>query len=353
MKSVSQFTASYPFNKSNADLILRSSDAVEFRVRKAILAEASPIFEDMLSIPQPPNQHCQGASSSRIDLPLVGLTESSTTLYYLLGFCYPIENPQIASVEHAFAVLEAARKYMMDYVVSQMQQQFATLAERDPLRTYAMACSRGWEDEMRIAARASLSRPLEDGADMAELESISAGAYLRLRAYHRTCRKVVMSLHYCGWDGGKRVWFPKRSKKHVNIDVESWCVEYMEAARQVLQSRPCGATVLAPEIAYKFLVDIVSRLSLSEKTRVIFDLRRFTSDLAQRVEEAVAQVRWQIVQSSSQLTCSSTHSPGSVGSEMTILFGIDQFDDCFRNSFSLISVYPLVHNHCPYIRQPQ
>ena len=47
-------TLEHPFNKPTADVILRSSDDVDFRVHKVILAEASPVFEGMFSIPQPP-----------------------------------------------------------------------------------------------------------------------------------------------------------------------------------------------------------------------------------------------------------------------------------------------------------
>ena len=46
-------TADPPFDKETTDLILRTSDHVEFHVWKGILAEASPVFEDMFVLQQP------------------------------------------------------------------------------------------------------------------------------------------------------------------------------------------------------------------------------------------------------------------------------------------------------------
>ena len=47
-------TASYPFDKTNADIILRTSDLVDFHVFSQILIAASPFFEGMFDVPQPP-----------------------------------------------------------------------------------------------------------------------------------------------------------------------------------------------------------------------------------------------------------------------------------------------------------
>ncbi|EIW75069.1 hypothetical protein CONPUDRAFT_66183, partial [Coniophora puteana RWD-64-598 SS2] len=45
--------AKAPFDDPEAEIILRSSDNVEFRVFKSFLAFSSSIFRDMLSLPQP------------------------------------------------------------------------------------------------------------------------------------------------------------------------------------------------------------------------------------------------------------------------------------------------------------
>lgn len=286
------YTAAPPFNKPTADLILRSCDAIDFRIRRGIIAEASPIFEDMLSLPQPPPSPSD-CHTTTPDAPVVCLSESARTLDLLLRFIYPMPDPEIAALEDTCAVLEAARKYLMDHTACVVQRRFAAQAAQAPLRAYALACARGWVDEMRVAARASLGRPLEELRDACELEDLSAGAYLRLQAYHRGCRKVAASLEYGGTDTtgtARRMWYTKHHKKNVFVRVEPWWIEYMDRAREALLMRPCGATVLVPDISYRFLTDVVTKLPLCERTRVLFELTQFNAEFAEAVDRAVSRV---------------------------------------------------------------
>ncbi|KAI9064030.1 hypothetical protein FKP32DRAFT_1531144, partial [Trametes sanguinea] len=45
-----------PFDQPSADIVIRSSDSVDFHVHTQILAQASPFFATMLSLPQPSHQ---------------------------------------------------------------------------------------------------------------------------------------------------------------------------------------------------------------------------------------------------------------------------------------------------------
>ena len=45
--------ATAPFDHAKADIVLRSSDNVDFRVFKLFLSLASPVFETLFDIPQP------------------------------------------------------------------------------------------------------------------------------------------------------------------------------------------------------------------------------------------------------------------------------------------------------------
>ena len=57
-----------------ASIIVRSSDQVNFRVHKSVLAMSSPFFKDLLSLPQPPD-------SELVDgLPVVTLPEDASLL---------------------------------------------------------------------------------------------------------------------------------------------------------------------------------------------------------------------------------------------------------------------------------
>lgn len=80
--------AGAPFDKPTANVILLSSDRFSFRVRKEILAEASPVFECTFSSPQP-GPTCDGGQRDGPDwkdgLPVVGVTENYETLDALLS----------------------------------------------------------------------------------------------------------------------------------------------------------------------------------------------------------------------------------------------------------------------------
>ncbi|SRR6266436_2888420 len=73
-----------PSEISDADLVIRSSDLVNFRVNRLVLAVASPFFKDLLSLPQP-------SDSESVDgLPVVQLSENSELLSTLVSMLYPL-----------------------------------------------------------------------------------------------------------------------------------------------------------------------------------------------------------------------------------------------------------------------
>jgi hypothetical protein len=72
-----------PFEIPDANLVIRSSDFVDFRVHKSVLVMTSPFFKDLLSLPQP-------SDSETVDgLPVVQLSESSELLNILVSILYP------------------------------------------------------------------------------------------------------------------------------------------------------------------------------------------------------------------------------------------------------------------------
>src|SRR5260221_11953715 len=71
-----------PLDVPNANLIIQSSDLVNFRVHKPILAMASQVFKDLLSLPQPPD------GESVDGIPMVQLSEDSDLLNTLVSMLY-------------------------------------------------------------------------------------------------------------------------------------------------------------------------------------------------------------------------------------------------------------------------
>lgn len=175
--------ATYPFNKAAADAILRSSDNVDFWVRRSILAEASCIFEDMLSIPQPPPGALDD-DDTKDGLPVIRLSETHQTLDKLLRLCYPIDDPEFSTLDDVRPVLEAAMKYMMEEATSLLRARLVKLGHSQPLRAFAIACA------LDLTQEAESLVPLAYTAHCAfvdELKDISAGVYYRVSHYMAKC----------------------------------------------------------------------------------------------------------------------------------------------------------------------
>ena len=100
-----------PFDDTDADIILRSSDRVDFMVYKVILSKASPVFKTLFSLPQPPMDTPQGS------LPITDLAENSKVLAALLSVIYPHTSEsgsdEQLSLNDLIAALDMARKYDM------------------------------------------------------------------------------------------------------------------------------------------------------------------------------------------------------------------------------------------------
>ena len=94
-----------PFDDTRVDVILRSSDGVDFRVFRIILSLASPIFADMFSIPQP------AASEFHAGPQVVTLSEDSKALDFVLRHLYPMEHPTEIKLRDTCILIEFARKY--------------------------------------------------------------------------------------------------------------------------------------------------------------------------------------------------------------------------------------------------
>jgi hypothetical protein len=104
-------------NMQGADVILRSSDLVSFRVHKSTLVISSPFFNHKFSIPQP-------LDGEVIDgLPVVHVSENSELLHSLLTLLYPIPSVMPDSYEKTLAFLSASQKYDMPTALSTVRSE--------------------------------------------------------------------------------------------------------------------------------------------------------------------------------------------------------------------------------------
>ncbi|KAL4062392.1 hypothetical protein V8B97DRAFT_1996638 [Scleroderma yunnanense] len=285
-------TATEPFDDANADLILRSSDRVDFRVFKCILWLTSPIFKDMFTIGAPTLQQSSNP-------PVVTLSESSTTLEVLFRLIYPgvtQANPVFDTFNDAKEFLAAIAKYDMIATVREQALQLVNhqfLAER-PVSIYAVA----WRDLAQMAARETLKiRELgRPQGYVEELETMNAGAFYRLLSYHHSCGVAATNARFQNPKGmcGSRDLNSYQTIPCPNGIASSehqWIIsEYEGICRKELLARPHPSTIR------QFLTTetwIAGTKALPKKNicfRMPTYLNTFCDDFVKHIKEVISEV---------------------------------------------------------------
>jgi hypothetical protein len=295
-------TAQAPFDNPDCDIILRSTDAVDFHVFKLILSLASPLFKDMFTLPQ-------GLQSDMSSVPIIPVAETSTTLRSLLLLCYPTANPTFNNLEDAKAVMEAAKKYDMEGALSRggdlvMAQSLPTKS----LGLYVLCCRFGWQQHVQtVAARTldikDLGRPR---SEYAGLQWITGLDYERLLVYHYKCgtaaQTLTKSLNWlepsnidmCMWKclaevpishgTARQIYIAKQGNRHIT----PWFHEYLVSIGQELLARPCESTVLESE-SYDSAVRRAVTCSSCLPNAVVH-MAKFRTLFAAEVKKVVAKV---------------------------------------------------------------
>ncbi|KZP19347.1 hypothetical protein FIBSPDRAFT_955458 [Athelia psychrophila] len=187
--------ASAPFNRADADAILRSSNNVDFRISKLLLSMGSPFFEDMFSLPQSPTIPADDESQTKDSLPVIQVSENGEILRLLLSMCYPLEVVQPTALdnlklEDVDLLLGAAMKYSLEKVEKRVRE--ALIAPNrisdNAAHVFAIACRHRMDVEARVAAKATLSQAsLLDGIFGPEMHSLSSTQLFALLKYHQDC----------------------------------------------------------------------------------------------------------------------------------------------------------------------
>ncbi|KAG2125316.1 hypothetical protein DEU56DRAFT_574954 [Suillus clintonianus] len=294
-------TAQAPFDDHNCDIILRSSNGVDFHVFKLILALVSPVFKDMFTLPQSESQ------SDVSSVPVVTVAESSTTLESLLLLCYPATTPTFDGLDDAKAVMEAARKYDMQAALSRAGD--ITMAQFLPnhfLELYALSCRFGWEHHAQTAATQALTiknlgRPSNKFDGMRDINALD---HHRLLEYHYKCgvaaQAVGSSLSWLGFSSRQmQLWRHCSCRSGTdamivqadfgNIKVAPWFYEYLVSSGKELLAKPCNSTLW--ELAsYNRAITKATECIYCRST-VVENMDRFRVLYIAQVKKVVATVR--------------------------------------------------------------
>ncbi|TFY52457.1 hypothetical protein EVG20_g10542 [Dentipellis fragilis] len=120
-------SADAPFdNQDNgADIILRSSDKVDFYAHKIFLSFASPVFKTMFNHIQFTDPACQPTT--------LDVSEDSRTLEFILRSCYPVNSTPLTKLADVRRVMEAVFKYDVDSVLREAALSLKAVVDQDPL----------------------------------------------------------------------------------------------------------------------------------------------------------------------------------------------------------------------------
>ena len=181
-----------PFDDPDADIILRSSDQVDFMVYKVILSKASPVFKTMFTLPQPATDTKPDSSSPIV---VVELAENSKVLDALLSVIYPHTSgsDEELSLNDLITTLDMARKYDMATASRRLLVGFkGSKAIKDsPLEAFCAAYTRELGDAAQIAARASLKHRLNLD-DIGDTLFTNGPTLHKLWKFHRACSAAAV-----------------------------------------------------------------------------------------------------------------------------------------------------------------
>ncbi|KAJ7142265.1 hypothetical protein C8R44DRAFT_592907, partial [Mycena epipterygia] len=120
-----------PFDDPGADVILRSSDGIDFRVHRLVLSLASPFFTSMFTLPQP-------ISESQVRT--IPVSESALVLDRSLRFWYPGAEPIVGqTLDELREMLEALiLKYDMQFILTSAKQQLRAHLGEDPVAVFVV-----------------------------------------------------------------------------------------------------------------------------------------------------------------------------------------------------------------------
>lgn len=309
-------SAPHPFDSPHADVILQSSDGKKFRARKAILAEASSVFQSMFSLPaeQPPDGVAlPGSSSDAQDLPIVPMSEDSGTLEGTLRLCYPPDGPlRKLSLDIISRLFPVIRKYALDRAEAYVVETLHSMAETAPLRVYCLSIQYELDEDLtRAAARAFLDESVNDVHTYsdAELDCISASAYIRLLDYHRRCataaRKAVARYFDEDTKVADRCWTSCINNRDRNVvyctsseirDVQGvqrrivqWFLNLMSYCVRLVEDRPSGRMItFDPATVQTALTDAWKCANC--KKRAWDDVQEFLALIKAGIDQAILQV---------------------------------------------------------------
>ena len=248
--SSSRYRAGYPFNCRDADVVLRSSDGVEFRVHKRLMRIASEVLSELISLAQPPSSPPTSGRNHRKQRPVLDLRDSSENIDLFLRFIYPIPEPTI-TLNDVYTLLELSNKYSAPNVAQRMRPHLLRPdhLEADPYVIYALANYARMPDVAAVAARHTLPQPIPSTLKLTEMAE--GTALVRLLEYRKKCAAAAASVTRIA-DEHVPWWVQLQWRRFCFLS-ECWeCAKLLPGRVLKWHKKACG-TVLVPEYWVEYM----------------------------------------------------------------------------------------------------
>ncbi|KAH9975840.1 hypothetical protein BGW80DRAFT_1457395 [Lactifluus volemus] len=181
-----------PFDDPSADLILRSTDGVDFRVFKNILSLASkPLAEKVIKT------ETEDADGVRV----VKFAQDSKFLDIVLRLLYPVLPPSV-SLQDVRLLAEFAEYFDVGALKRVIERELDAYADFDSIGVYSIAVTYNYLLSAGKAVQLSLLRPISDLKPRLLESSTAENPYTELIKYHAACGDAASAV------ASDRKWFP-------------------------------------------------------------------------------------------------------------------------------------------------
>lgn len=265
----------HDFYASDSDTLLLSSDDIKFCVHRCILAAASPFFEHMFELPQPP---ADPANEER--RPVISMSEPGSTVERLLHFVYPVPHPTISSLDDFVTILGVAVKYEFLGVISSLRKQLISPAflRDNPVRVFSIASRYELEYEAQVASGHTLFVNIIDCPLSDDLRFITAHSYHRLLVLHKKRSVDAQALLKIPED----VKCLQCSGPYYGAFVPpKWWKEFERMARAELVTRPTTDVIFS----MPFLARAAEASGCPRCAGSILDSHQFLSNLKRQIDD--------------------------------------------------------------------
>jgi hypothetical protein len=298
-----------PFDEASADIAIRSSDQIEFRVHKLILTHASPVLQTLFGLPQAEADALAGQEGR---LPVVPVPQDAETLADFLRFCYPMMPPRPRSMDKLVALINAAQYYQVDEFTSYLQEILlsAEFLPQNSNRAYALACRWDWKNVAEKAAKSSLRVELDlrSLADIPEMADMPAVSLIRLLDYRNRCIEAAsgkLGIEGMIWVEEGQFWpmVGPTTQQYTEIPgchcqwgaqlsptvlVKQWLADYLKEAQGWLKMTPSRESLESKGVPYSYIRRTAGCFKCS--TEIDQEMSRFIEAIGEQVEGAINAV---------------------------------------------------------------